>query len=66
MDGNTTNKVDPRLQTNSGKHNGNANGTGEGKPDGLAIDASAGKRPYTSYKEKAVHKNRLWQYLEGK
>ena len=57
MDGNTTNKVDLHLQMNSGKYNGNENGTGEGKPDRLVIDASAGKRPYTSRKKKATHKN---------
>ena len=57
MDGNTTNKVGIHLQMNSGKHNGNENGTGEGKPDRLVIDVSAGKRSYTSHKEKATHKN---------
>ena len=45
MDGNTTNKDDPYLLTNTDKHNGNENGTGEGELEGLVIDASAGKLP---------------------
>ena len=57
MDGNPINKVDPHLLTNSGKHDGSANGTGEGKLEGLVIDATAGKRPNTSYKGKANPKN---------